>query len=180
MAVAIGYSRCPKCHAPMPQAGRARRDTQQGGGTSASAGAAGPPWTWLAVGGAVLGLGAVVWLATRGDGRSHAAAVDEPGEVTEPDQVASAAAPAPPAPPTVPTRRDPHAAAARLERALATQRLYGRAVLRGTQVELRSSFCAEPSLVQLVDAARAELVAEGVSAVICLEPHGAEVFTRPL
>ncbi len=180
VAVALGYARCPKCHAPMPAHGlRGKRDTQQGGGTSAAAAAAtGAPWIVIGVVAIALG-GAAAYALTRGDAAPRAAAPDEAAAPVEAPggEVVDVA---PPPPPQAPVRRDPAGAADRLERALAGQRLYGKAALRGEVLELRSSFCGEPGLVAVVDAARGDLAGEGLTAVTCLEPHGAEVFSRPL
>ena len=116
VAVALGYARCPKCHAPMPAAGpRGKRDTQQGGGTSAAA-AAPRSVPWLVIGVLVLAIGGVVaWAMTRRDAGARsanpdeaAAPLDEPGGEVEDI--------APPPPPEAPVRRDPAGAADRLER----------------------------------------------------------------
>jgi|JI10StandDraft_1071094.scaffolds.fasta_scaffold02193_12 hypothetical protein len=180
VAVALGYARCPKCHAPMPAAGpRGKRDTQQGGGTSAAT-AAPSVAPWLVIGVLVLaGGGVVAWAMTRRDAGPRSATPDEAAAPVE-EAGGELLDVAPPPPPEAPVRRDPAGAADRLERALAGQRLYGKAALRGEVLELRSSFCGEPGLVAVVDAARGDLAGEGLTAVTCLEPHGAEVFSRRL
>jgi hypothetical protein len=161
------------------EAGRARRESHQGGGTTvvkpepSRRGAAALVVVVVAVAAAVVAL-----VAARGAARRP---------VTEP--TVTPVAPLPnsarvvedsPAPAAPPPPRDPWPILDRLERAAAGERLYLKATTRGAIVELRSSFCAEARVRALLDAALADLRAQGVTRLACVEPHGATVFVRTL
>lgn len=179
VAVTVGYTRCPRCHAPMPSA-RIRRETRQAGGTSIKTAARPTPWPWIA-GGALVAIGVIIAIVVAARGKPRAAAeTDEDVEAEPVTPGVAAPQEGPPQPPTPPTRLDPYGAADRLERALASERLFAKSTLRGPAVELRSEFCATPRLRELIAEATADLRAQGLTSLRCIEIHGAEVFTQPL
>ncbi|MBK9030532.1 MAG: hypothetical protein IPL61_04200 [Myxococcales bacterium] len=183
VAVAAGYPRCPKCHAPMPgvAGGRTRRDTNQGGGTTVTARSSRATGVALVVAGAAV-LAAVVALVMTSGSAHRKVATDPRVTAVTPmtssarriDDTAIEAPPPPPAPP------EPWPVLDRLERALAAERLYGKVTIRGGAVEVRSSFCEEARVQALVDGALADLRAVGAATVACVAPHGAVVFRRTL
>jgi len=168
----------------MPSA-RLRRASFQAGGTTiapeaAVASTGGGPW--LIIGGVVaaaaLLVAIVVWSST---GQPTPAAVD--GDDLD-EALVAAAVPQQPEPPielpVAPVRLDPLTVADRLESALATERLFAKITVHGTVVELRSEFCAQPRLREIVAKAGPELRTQGVTALYCVELHGARVFTQSL
>ncbi len=185
----IGYARCPKCHAPMPGSGRLRPTLSAGGTTvervELGPGDGGRGWLWVA-GMVLVGLAVVVWATVLrgGDGpaRSPAAAApldvgpedDRPlggGPVVEDDE---------PVAPRGPTGADPAFAADTIESELAGERLYATVTVVRGRLEIRSAFCAEGRLGDIVARHAGELRAAGVSEVHCREVHGALVFERGL
>lgn len=183
IAVMIGYTKCPKCHAPMPGAQRTKRASMAGGTTAerVEPAAAGGGWLWLGAVAAV-GIGLVVWgTQCRGGGaRPAPAATVEEGGDSPGSAVAPVVVPPPTLSPASPDRPDPSFAADALEGELAGERLYATVQARGEVLDLRSAFCAEARLGELVARHAAELRAAGVVRVRCSEPHGALAFERPL
>jgi hypothetical protein len=178
VSVTSGYTRCPRCHAAMPSA-RMRRESLLAGGTSVAPEATGGGigW-WIAIGLVVVG-GAIALVVVLSGGGGRAA---PPSDPVDPDRAAIAPAPttAPPDPPVPPVRLDPLGALDRLERVLATERLYGKGTVRGEVVELRSELCSAARLRAIVLEKAGDLRAQGLTSLRCVEPHGAEVFTQPL
>jgi hypothetical protein len=180
VAVTVGYTRCPRCHAPMPSA-RLKRESMQAGGTSVAEEAGPGRGVWIAA--AVLLLAGVIIVAivALSGGKRTAAAADD-GDVEEELTPNSAAAPIeePLPAPVPPVRLDPTGALDRLERTLANERLFAKGALHGAVVEMRSEFCARERLRAIVAAAVEDLRAQGLTMLHCVELHGAEVFTQPL
>jgi hypothetical protein len=183
----IGYVKCPKCHAPMPAVERARRASVAGGGTTSQridvieGGGAGV-WVW--VGALVLiGVAVLVW-ATQFRGRGRAAtpgvAPIEAGGTGSGSQVVVPVQPDDLTTPSDPTTPDPAYAADALEAELAGERLYATVDVAGDRLEVRSAFCGEQRLVDVVMRHAAEMRASGVTQVKCSEAHGALVFERGL
>lgn len=178
VAVTLGYTRCPRCHAPMPS-GRHKRESMQAGGTTVAPEVGSGGTVWLAAGAAVV-VGVIVAVIVLAGGKhKKAAAAEEPEEeLTEGSEVI--APEAPPEPPVAPVRLDPLGAADRLERALATERYFAKSTLRGELLELRSEFCAQARLRAIIAGAAVDLRAQGIATIRCVELHGAEVFSQPV
>ena len=136
---------------------RAQRDTAQGGGTAVD-----EPPSRLARGALVVAGIAVV------------AAVIALIASARVDEVPVTPTEAPPPPP------DPWPVLDRLEGALATERLYGKASMRGDRVEVRSSFCDDARAQAIIDGARSALRGVGATSLACVAPHGGVVFVRTL
>jgi len=90
-----------------------------------------------------------------------------------------AAAPAPVPPPEASTP-DLAAASADLEDTLRRQRLWGRVVITGQRIDLRSGSCADPAMRPLIDGKKPLLHNAGLTKLRCLEQSGAVVFERDL
>mgnify|MGYP000892602044 CR=1 FL=1 len=158
---------------------RAQRDTAQGGGTAVDE----PPSRLargaLVVAGVAVVAAVIALIATRGSARRRA----EPAQVTAAvPQVASARVDEVPVTPTEapPPPPDPWPVLDRLEGALAAERLYGKASMRGDRVEVRSSFCDDARAQAIIDGARSALRGVGATSLACVAPHGGVVFVRTL
>lgn len=186
VAVVPGYVRCPKCHAGLPfAAGRSKRTTADPGGTAVAP--RGFPVSALVVAVAVAAAVILVF-GLRGGSKPTAA---EPAALPPP-MAATAAATAPRvavAPLAVPSRdqaradtaeQDRRAAAAALEDTLRRQRLWGRAEIVGSRIDVRSGSCADPAMGPAVIGAQTALHAAGLTKLRCLEQSGAVVFERDL
>jgi hypothetical protein len=186
VAVVPGYVKCPRCHAGLPSAGRARRTTGNPGGTAVVQRGFPISAVLVAVGvAAVIILGFRMRSATR---PAPAAPAVLPGPVEAIAQTAAAsptlpapvvvAAPAPAAPSAVdPERR---AAANGLENMLRQQRLWGRVEIVGDRMDIRSGSCGEPTMRSTIDAMGSELRGAGLTRLRCVEQSGAVVFERDL
>lgn len=168
----------------MPSA-RIRRESFQAGGTTSAPDPeteGGRSWLlWAGLGVVAVGAIVVAVLVFGGGKPQPTAATDDDG--TDEPVAAGVDVPdleAPIAPPVAPVRLDPLRAADDLERQLATERLFAKSSLRGTELELRSEFCAQARLRAIVGGAVADLRAQGLTSLLCLELHGAVVFTQPL
>ncbi len=197
VAVAVGYPRCPKCRAPVPQpARRGRRQTAREdlltGGTSvepepASAG------SWLVIGAVVVGaLALVVYAATRDDERARPAARDGEGGAPAADDDEAAAAGADDAPgeaaggggarpqPGAPPGEALRDVIRALDAELRTDRVWSKVTLEGDVVVVESAMCADPAMPPVLNAHLADLAAGGAATLRCQEPHGAVVFETDL
>ncbi len=184
--VLIGYTKCPKCHVAMPgAAARVKRASMAGGTTSerieviAAAGSGGRVFGVIVL---VLGAGLAVW-ATQCRGKSRSAAPLAAPVETGPRVGSASVEPVatdPGATPTNPTRTDPAYAADALESELAGERLYATIDVEGDLLHVRSAFCAEVRLGEIVARYAGELRSGGVIRVRCSETHGAQVFERAL
>lgn len=165
----------------MPGAGstRAQRDTAQGGGTAVDEPSSGLARGALVLAGVAVVAGVIALIATRGSSKQRVeapqvtAAVPEVAVVRADDPPASTTE-APPPPP------DPWPVLDRLERALAAERLYGKASMRADRVEVRSSFCDDARAQAIIDGARGALRGVGAASLACVAPHGGVVFVRTL
>jgi hypothetical protein len=92
--------------------------------------------------------------------------------------VAPVAAVAPAAPVT--RAQDPAAAAADLERTLRGQRLWGRVMISGPRIDVRSGSCADPAMRSTIEGTSRLLRSAGLTKLRCLEQSGAIVFERDL
>src|SRR5262249_27499223 len=157
IAVVPGYVRCPKCHAGLAfGAGRTKRTTADPGGTAVAP--RGFPISAAAV--AVGGAAPIIPFGTRrstppaapgpaarppprrGPGRRRRPA--RSGRTAAPAAPPPAAPPAPaPAPPPDTTNQIRRAAALELEATLRRQRLWGRAEILGSRIDVRSGSCAD-------------------------------------
>jgi len=182
VAVVSGYVRCPKCHAGLPMA-RAKRTTAEPGGTAVEARRV--PIAPIAGGAALVVL--VVVLSLRGSNKP----ADGPPAQAQPAPIVAVAPPPPPrstvpivvsaAPPDpAAAARDPRVAASALEQALRVQRLWGRAELVGTRVDLRSGSCGDKAMRGLIENQRAVLHGAGLTRLRCVEQSGAVVFELDL
>jgi hypothetical protein len=191
IAVMIGYVKCPKCHAPMPASAtgaRGRRTSMAGGTTSQridalpAEGGGGGGILWI-IGVLLVGAGLAIWAtqcrASKRKAAPNAAVVDEtaaergaPPELAPPEQggFPSVAAGDP----------DPSFAADALEGELAGERLYATVSVRGDVLDVRSAFCDEARLGDVIDRHAAELRGAGVTRVRCSETYGTQVFERRL
>lgn len=189
--VAIGYPRCPKCKAAVPQAPRARRGSVReqlvAGGTSieppeTGAGSANwLPWALLAL----LVIGAGAFFAMRSSSSSTKAPVADVEDDDEADDDPEAAAD-----PDEPTTRgtgtaatpaggDPMPAAVRaLDDALRGERLWAKVSSDGTMLIVESSLCAQ--IQEQLGALAADARAEGATAVQCRAQHGELMFEQDL
>lgn len=188
ISVMVGYVKCPKCHAPMPGSttGRNRRASMAGGTTSeridvlADEGRGGGMW-WLA-GVVVIGVGVAVWATQcRGTRRATApaAAVTDTQPAAGTAQIDDTAPDQRPAP-VAPGGPDPAYAADALEGELAGERLYATVQVVGEILDVRSAFCNEVRLGEIVGRHAAELKGSGVQRVRCSETYGTQVFERGL
>lgn len=186
----IGYVKCPKCHAPMPGAttARARRASMAGGTTSerievepvATAGGGGLWWIAALV---VAGAGLALWATQcRGSARrtdTAAAVVDQPSAdvgATAVDVPTTDVRP----PPVAAGNPDPAFAADALEGELAAERLFATVDVAGDLLDVRSAFCNEAALGEIIARHAAELRGAGVVRVRCSETYGTQVFERGL
>jgi hypothetical protein len=97
----------------------------------------------------------------------------------------TASAPPASAPPTFAATATPSAPSAAaiasgLDRTLKRARLWSTVGVVGDRLDVRSSSCADPGLAQIVNDARAQLVAAGVRSMRCAEVNGRIVFERGL
>ena len=184
VAVLPGYTKCPKCHGPLPYVKPRRAGTTaDAGGTVAEEKAS----MIAPVAIAVLVAGSIIaFFALRNRGSS-----DEPiapAPVAAP--VATQPAPPPPpdrrAPPPSPTAASrpagpsPTAAAGDLEKELRHQRLWSSVTVHGASLEVRSATCADPQMAPAIETARPTLQAAGLTKLRCLEESGRVVFERDL
>ena len=184
VAVIPGYVRCPRCHAVLPGAARARRASLgAGGGTSVEPRA----FPIVPVAAGAIAVGVVLLLVLGGGDARKQAPAPTPG--TAAPGAEAAAAPAPGGPPQAPPRPldipaatgpSPSAAAAELERALGRQRLWSSVAASGDRVDVRSGSCADPAMGPMIDAARAALRGAGLTRLRCLAQSGAVVLERDL
>jgi hypothetical protein len=180
--VPLGYVRCPRCHATMPDAARPRRETSPGapGGTALPDGGGGFPWLLAGVCGVAAAV-AVVWFVVRGG--AGGAGADAPVAVPAQPRAAPTAIPddqPPPAPTVDPRPRLRTEALSQLEQALAADRLWATVSEVGDAVVIRSAFCRDPGLGARLGAFHGKLVGLGFTAVSCLEQGGEPVFSRRL
>ena len=188
--VAVGYPRCPRCHASVPQPGRPRRQTFRemnlAGGTSVEpedTGRGGFLVIALAGFAAIL---LVVWLATRdGDDDARPAtadddlADDEPVDDVEPGQPVADDTPDL-------SREEPDeedlmpAALADLDEALRAAQMWSKVRRSGDVVVVESSLCEDGDMWSAIAPLAAQLRDAGATAVRCQAPHGGVVFERAL
>ena len=195
LTVAAGYARCPRCQADLPVA-RARERTQPPRGAG---GTAVDPILdrrrYAMIGGGVVLLVVVLWLALGGDDApaKGAPAPDDPvaeagddpaGPAVGGDDTADVGPSPPPAPvgptPAPPAGSGRNGAVGGLSRALREARLWATVSGDGDGVLIESSFCDDNGLSSIVDGAIAELRQVGFTSVRCRAPHGAVVFDRGL
>jgi hypothetical protein len=87
---------------------------------------------------------------------------------------------APVAPVAAPAAQDPRAAIAALEDVLRRQRLWGRAQVTGSRVDVRSGSCGDKGMAPAIASAATVLHGAGLTKLRCLEQSGAVVFERDL
>lgn len=189
--VAIGYPRCPKCHAAVPQGPRARRGSVReqllGGGTSvepATAGTGGLPWLpWVLAALVLIAIGG--FLAFRGgdskpapaasveDTEEDDADVDDTDD-TDDDEIAAAPRTAPGEEPedTMPQ------AVQLLDDHLRGERLWAKVVRDDTVLAIESKLCAQ--IEGEIGAVAADLKGLGATAVSCTSVNGELMFERGL
>jgi hypothetical protein len=185
----IGYLKCPKCHAPMPGASssRMRRASMAGGTTSeridlpeTSGGGNGLLWIIAVL---VLGAGVAVWAtqcrAANRNATPAAAVTDENAPVAGTAVAPQAVDETLPAPSQT-GNPDPSFAADALEGELAGERLFATVQVLGEVLDVRSAFCAEARLAEIITRHAGELRAAGVVRMRCSETYGTQVFERPL
>lgn len=185
VAVVPGYVRCPRCHAGLPLgAGRTKRTTADPGGTAVVR--RGFPISAVVI---AVGVAAAIILVF-GVGRGSRRVAPGPAALPAPvDAIAASGAPLTAAPLTVPASeparldtaaRDRRAAALELEATLRRQRLWGRAEILGTRIDVRSGSCADAAMPPAIDSERAVLRGAGLTRLRCLAQSGAVVFERDL
>lgn len=186
VSVPVGYPRCPRCHAPVPQGGRATRQVlrPEGGGTSLAPERGGSGILWALIGTAVvIGIAVGLWLLTRDDEPAPAAVVEEEAEdLDAAEEVEEEVAGDDALPPTAgqaagERRRE---AIRALEETLRTEQLWSNVRSDGDTVTIESSLCDDPAMSPAIGAAVSDLRAAGVSVVECIAPHGGVVFSRTL
>ena len=181
-----GYVRCPKCHGELPPGGgRAKRATAEPGGTALETRnfPVVPVIAALGVAAAIIAV-----FSLRGGGKkTDAAAAVLPAPLAA-TSVAPAArppvttpvTPSPLAPAPGDAVMDPRTAANDLESTLRVQRLWGRAVINGSRIDLRSGSCADRAMRPLIEGKTAVLRSAGLTRLRCVEQSGAVVFERDL
>jgi hypothetical protein len=195
VAVAVGYPRCPKCHAPVPQPRRARRQTAReglAGGTSVEPERAGLGG-WLVIAAVVVAaIGLVVYVATRDDDRAAPAARDDEGVAPGDDDGDGAGAVDDEAPteggegddepfrPRTPAGQPLRDAVRALDADLRAERVWSKVVTEGDVVIVESAMCADAAMPPVLNAHLADLAAGGAVTLRCQEPHGAVVFATDL
>ena len=182
VAVVPGYVRCPKCHAGLSLGARVKHGAVDPGGTALER--KGFPISAVIV---ALGVAAAIILVFglgRGSQATEAASSPLPPsiEATTPNPPRArepATAPAPvPAPEAA--AADLAAATTDLEDTLRRQRLWGRVVITGQRIDVRSGSCADPAMRPLIDGKKPLLHGAGLTKLRCLEQSGAVVFERDL
>ena len=83
-------------------------------------------------------------------------------------------------PPSEAAAPDLAAASTDLEDTLRRQRLWGRVVITGQRIDVRSGSCADPAMRPLIDGKKPLLRGAGLTKLRCLEQSGAVVFERDL
>lgn len=192
VAVAVGYPKCPRCHAAVPQAPRTKRQTFReemlSGGTSVEPPempATSSPLLPLAIG--VVALGAVIAgfvllrkspttkpaiePAGEADDDDTEAQDDEPDVTDEPGAAAEAGAA-----PVAEVQLDD--AVDSLSEELRVQRLWATVRADGSVIEIQSSLCDDKAMTAAVDGAG--LAGSGATAVRCVAAHGGVVWERGL
>ena len=186
VAVVPGYVRCPKCHGELPLAsGRAKRTTAEPGGTALETSnfPVAPVLAALGVAAAI-----IVVFSLRAGGKKPDAtpaalpapidAIALPTPARRPTVAAATAAPTAQEPGAIPM--DPRTAANDLEATLRVQRLWGRAVINGSRIDLRSGSCADRAMQPLIEGKKAVLHSAGLTRLRCVEQSGAVVFEHDL
>lgn len=192
ISVMIGYLKCPKCHAPMPAGpagARGRRASMAGGTTSERievlpeerGGGGGILWI---IGVLVLVAGVAVWATQcRADQPTTAPSATVIDEAAGPE-TGTAPAPAPfeqgPSPSAAGGQPDPSFAADALEGELAGERLFATVSVFGEVLDVRSAFCDEARMGEIIARHAVELRGSGVTRVRCSETYGSQVFERAL
>ncbi len=181
VALTPGYPRCPKCHHALPTSVRMAR-TDGGGATglaSEDAADRGLRWPWYLAGLALLGLAVALVASGLRDERPAVELPDDP-ELVEPGPE-PVVTDEPATPPPVPTSRpDPTPIADRLARLMAGVRLYATVEAVDEVVEIRTGFCDDPRIGELLGEVAVDLKQAGVVSARCRAPHGAEQWSRPL
>lgn len=192
--VAIGYPRCPKCHAAVPSvsaAPRARRGSVReqllGGGTSvepATVGTGGVPWLpWVIAAVVLIAIGG--FLAFRGGDSKPAPAAnvedteEEDEDVDDTDDTADDEVTAAPrtAPGVEPEDTIPQAVQL-LDDHLRGERLWAKVVREDTVLAIESKLCSQ--IDGEIGAVAADLKSLGATAVSCTSVNGELMFERGL
>jgi len=190
--VAVGYPRCPRCHATVPQAaGAARpsvREAMLAGGTSvepAGGGSLRMPLVLIGLAGLAILL-LVIWLATRKDEPAAAPASDEVEAVEDDDEAELEEGEAPGGAPAVERRPAPAAddrmpaAIRELDEALRAAQLWSNVRREDDVVVVESALCEDATMWPTIAPLAAQLGDAGATAVRCQAPHGGVVFERQL
>ncbi len=196
VAVAVGYPRCPRCHATVPSAPRSKRATFReealAGGTSLAPpdDEPGPPVGCIAFGVVLLVVGVIaIWLATRDRTATPAVTddetedVEEAAEPVEPDEetpVEGAGPATGTADEDVEEGPDIEEVARDLDAALRGAQLWSKVTVDGDVVVIESSLCDDPGVWGEVKLEAVALRDAGTVSVRCQEPHGGVVFDRKL
>ena len=183
VAVVPGYVRCPKCHAGLSLGARRKGTAVAPGGTAVKR--RGFPISAVIVALGVTAATIVVFGLRLGDRATEAAPspLSPSIEATHPhpppraQEPASAQAASPPSEAAAP---DLAAASTDLEDTLRRQRLWGRVVITGQRIDVRSGSCADPAMRPLIDGKKPLLHGAGLTKLRCLEQSGAVVFERDL
>jgi len=183
VAVVPGYVRCPKCHAGLASgASRTQRSSGDPGGTALAQ----KRFPIAAVIVALAVAAAIILVfGVRSGGKKTEAAPAPPAEPIEaigprPPVAVPAVVPAPALAAPETTGQDPAAMAADLEDTLRSQRLWGRVVITGPRVDVRSGSCADPAMRSMIESKKPLLRGAGLTRLRCLEQSGAVVFERAL
>jgi hypothetical protein len=184
VAVVPGYVKCPKCGKALPQV--ARPGNKVPGGTSLEEPTSSRS-LWLVLGGAaVLAIAVALVLSRANGGAKKATAGTQPAVATAPAPVTTQPTPVPQQDDSFTSTQpqvsaDAQPAVNALDAELKKQRLWGTVSLVGTsQVDVRTAACEDPGMGPLVDGARAQLKAAGLTKLRCLTQSGAVVFERNL
>lgn len=187
--VQVGYPRCPRCHAAVPQAPRAKRQTFReasvAGGTTLEPAPGGRGGLLLL---ALAGLAAIllfIWLGTRDtaskkptepaagvvEDEEDEEAVDE--EVDDDEGATSADDDRPAADQMTAAIRD-------LDEALRAAQMWSKVAREGDAVVVESALCEDKGMWAAIAPLAVQLRDAGASAVRCRAQHGAVVFERDL
>ena len=188
--VALGYPRCPKCHAAVPQGPRAHRGSVReellAGGTSLETEGGGTPWLpWVIAAVVIVGIGG--FLAFRAGGSKStgtSAKVEDTNEDVDDtdedeDDEEEEVAPRSGGPQPVAKPKDTMPAAVKLlDDTLRGERLWAKVRRDDSSLEIESKLCA--AIESEIAGVAADLRALGATSVSCISVNGELRFETSL
>jgi hypothetical protein len=189
--VQVGYPRCPRCHAAVPQAPRAKRQTFResnvAGGTSLEPPAAPGGRTGLLIL-ALAGVAAIllfIWLGTRDTPdrkptEPAAGVVEDEEDDEEDEEEVDDDEGAAPDDDDRPAADQMPAALRDLDEALRAAQMWSKVTREGDVVVVESALCEDKGMWAAIAPLAVQLRDAGASAVRCRAQHGAVVFEHDL